>query len=167
MAHTIVIGLGNPLLADDGVGLKVAALLQDSLPPGAGVRVVTSRSGGLGLLELMVGYRRAIIVDAMLSGTRTPGSVVRLAVASAASARHLAVSHGGDLAALLRLGRALDLALPERIELVGIEAAEVDWFAEELSRAVAEALPTALSLVLELLGLERPGPRVVGKVDQP
>ncbi|MFH7320669.1 hydrogenase maturation protease [Desulfurivibrio sp. D14AmB] len=167
MANTIVIGLGNPLLADDGVGLQVAGLLRDCLPPGAGVRVVTAGSGGLGLLELMVGYQRALIIDAMLSGTRAPGSVARLAVASAGPARHLAGSHGGDLAALLRLGRSLDLALPERVELIGIEAAEVDRFAEELSRSVAAALPVALSLVRELLALERPSPWVTGQVDQP
>jgi hydrogenase maturation protease len=62
--RTLVLGLGNPLLGDDAVGLKVAALVRERLGGAPGVDVEEEEAGGLRLMERMTGYDRAILVDA-------------------------------------------------------------------------------------------------------
>lgn len=148
----IVVGLGNSLLSDDGVGLQVAARLRQTLPAQSGVTVIELAAGGLRLMEALVGHGRAIIVDATLSGTRPPGSV-QLLTLEAAATRNLFCAHDGDLASALAFGRDLGLNLPEQIEIIGIEAQEVEIFSETLTDPVAAAVPVALAMVRERLGL--------------
>lgn len=148
----IVVGLGNSLLTDDGVGPHVATRLRQTLPTNSGVTVIELAAGGLRLMEALVGHQRAIIVDATVSGDRPPGSV-QLFPLEAAASRNLSCAHDGDLATALAFGRDLGLELPERIEIVGIEAEEVEIFSEALSERVAAAVPVALALVRERIGL--------------
>lgn len=150
----IVVGLGNSLLSDDGVGLQVAARLRPTLPAQSGVTVIELAAGGLRLMEALVGHQRAIIVDAMVSGTRPPGSVALLTLESPEGTRNLFCAHDGDLATALAFGRDLGLKLPDQIEIIGIEAQEVEIFSETLTDRVAAAVPVALSLLRERLDLQ-------------
>lgn len=74
---TLIIGLGNPLVTDDSVGLRVAAELRTRLAGRADVEVAEDYWGGLRLMEQMVGYDRAIVVDAICSGA-PPGTIHHL-----------------------------------------------------------------------------------------
>lgn len=144
----VIVGLGNPILSDDGVGIKVAGAVRKLLAGAPGIEVVEAYAGGLRLMEALSGYRSAVIVDALTSGDFPAGSVVRIGALEGRATRNLLSSHNGDLACALRLGRELGLCLPERIEVIGIEAADVESFSEELSEAVAAALPEAVAAVL-------------------
>ena len=75
---TLIIGLGNPLVTDDSVGLRVAAELRSRLAGQADVEVAEDYWGGLRLMEQMVGYDRAIVIDAIQSGA-APGTIHHLA----------------------------------------------------------------------------------------
>ena len=74
--RTIIIGLGNPLLTDDALGIKAAAILRQELIDHDNIEVVEAYLGGLGLMELMIGFDRAIVVDAMTTGVHPPGTLV-------------------------------------------------------------------------------------------
>ena len=67
--QTLIIGLGNPLVTDDSVGLRVAAELRSQLAGRPDVAVTEDYWGGLRLMEQMVGYDRVIVIDAICSGT--------------------------------------------------------------------------------------------------
>ncbi len=149
----IVVGLGNSLLSDDGVGLQVAARLRQTLPARSGVTVIELAAGGLRLMEALVGHQRAIIVDATINGASPPGSVQLFPLEEAPTTRNLFCAHDGDLASALAFGRDLGLNLPELIEIVGIEAQEVEIFSETLTDRVAAAVPVALALIRERIGL--------------
>lgn len=150
----VVVGLGNPILSDDGVGIAVARRLRETLPADAGIAVVEAYAGGLRLMEAMAGYDRAVIVDAMKSGLLPPGSVQVFEPATART-RHTLCTHDSDLATALALGRDLGLALPRCVEVVAVEAQDVETFGEELSAAVRAAVPTAAAEALRRLGWER------------
>ncbi|MBI2353469.1 MAG: hydrogenase maturation protease [Deltaproteobacteria bacterium] len=151
--RTIVVGLGNPILSDDSVGIKVAALVRERLPADAGIDMTEAYAGGLRLMEAIAGYDRAIIVDAMKSGAHPPGTIMRLSLDSPATTRNTLCTHDGELSTALALGRDLGLAMPESIEIIGIEAAEVEQFGEELTQGVSGALPQAVAEVLRLCGV--------------
>lgn len=166
-AGTIVIGLGNPLLGDDGIGWRVVEAIRGrgvavapiaaATPDGAvgsAVQFDCLAVGGLALMERLVGFRRAILVDALLTGRDAPGTVrrIRLADLPDREASHLDSAHDASLSVALAAGRALGADLPDEIEIVSIEAARVHDFVEELTPAVAAALPEAIATVLAILG---------------
>ena len=156
-ATTIVVGLGNPILGDDGIGWHVAdgvkaQLLQYPLP-GQDVKVECLSLGGLSLMEHLVGYDRAILVDAIDTGVNPQGSVhsFPLEALPDQSGGHLTAAHDTTLQTALSLGRSMGAHLPDEIIIVGIESPNVYDFSEDLSPAVAAALPIAQNTVLELL----------------
>jgi hydrogenase maturation protease len=148
---TIVVGLGNPLRSDDGVGLVVARALRDS-NTNPDIDVVESYNLGLDILDVIYGYDRAILIDAVKTQGKRPGEICYLDVPE--STRHLLNPHSIDLATALDLGKTLGLSLPTRICLIGIEVAEVDLFEESCTREVAEAVPHCVHAVQQLLAEE-------------
>ena len=153
----LVVGLGNPILSDDGVGWRVAeavkAQLRESPVQGRRVDVVRASLGGLALAELLVGYRCAILVDAIMTENGVPGQVYHLRLADLPGTLNTASAHDTNLrtalAALRRFGA--DLPPDEAIGVVAVEAADVWTFAEVCTPAVAAAVPQAAEAVLDLL----------------
>lgn len=148
---TLVLGLGNPIVRDDAVGLRVARALQTCLAGRQDVEVAEDYWGGLRLMERMVGYDRAVVIDAICTGA-APGTIRRLRVDDIPTQRS-ASAHDVNLPTALALGRQSGLALPsdDRIALVGIEAQDIIHFGEELTPEVEAALPEAIRRVLEIL----------------
>ena len=146
-ASTLVVGLGNPILGDDGVGWRVAESMRARLND-PDVEVLCLSLGGLALMEHLAGYRRVIIVDAMTSGAPT-GTLHRMTAREMdeLSVQHTASVHDLSLSAALALGRELGLELPEEIQMVGVEARPEFEFGETLSAAVAAAMPVAACAV--------------------
>jgi len=148
---TLVLGLGNPLLGDDAIGLLVAGRVRERLLGRDDVDVQEDEAGGLRLMERLTGYERAIVVDAIVSGG-TPGTI-RCLEAGELPTQRTAIAHGIDLPRALELGRALGLAMPARVRVVAIEAASVLEFRHDMTPAVAAALEPAVAAVLDELGV--------------
>jgi len=147
-ARGLVLGLGNDLLGDDGVGLAVARAVRERVPPG--VEVVESGEAGLALLELLAGYPVAVIVDAIHTGA-PPGTIQRLE--RGAFARVLAPSaHYAGLPEVFELAERLGLAMPARLAVIAIEVEDPYSFAERLTPRVMAAVEPAAELVLHELG---------------
>jgi hydrogenase maturation protease len=155
-ANVLVVGLGNPILGDDAVGWHVAdaveARLAGRVAGAGGPRVEVERLavGGLSLMERLVGYRRAILVDALLTGSNAPGTVRRLSLdeVPGGEAGHLDSVHDASLRDALVAGRAMGASLPGEIVVIAVEAAQVVDFSEEMTPAVAAAVPEAVEAVL-------------------
>jgi hypothetical protein len=79
IAGTIIIGLGNPIVSDDSVGVCAARRLDKVKEVREVADVHEVYAGGLRLLDVLVGYKRAIIIDAMQTGIQ-PGTVRRSAL---------------------------------------------------------------------------------------
>ena len=147
----LIIGLGNPLVTDDSVGLRVAAELCTQLAGRRDVEVTEDYWGGLRLMEQMVGYDRVIVIDAMQSGA--PPSTIRHLAPGDMPTQRSASSHDMALPTALTLGRQAGLDLPQdnAIVLVGIEADDILNFGETCTPAVAAAVSRAAADVLALL----------------
>jgi hydrogenase maturation protease len=167
-SSTLVIGLGNPILSDDGVGWKIVEQVQSKFENRRSkIEFDCLSLGGLSLMERMIGYRRVILVDSMetsqsdaLSGqSKYPvGSVrvIKLEELENPSAGHSASAHDTSLITALDTAKAMGLPIPELVEIVAIEARHVYDFSEELSPSVAEAVPAAVQAVMDLLSKEEP-----------
>jgi hydrogenase maturation protease len=149
--RTLVLGLGNPLISDDAVGLRVVERLKPLLADRGDVEVAEDYWGGLRLMEQMIGFDRAIVVDAVQSGA-PPGTIHTLTPDGVPTQRS-ASAHDVNLATALEFGRRAGARLPEnaRIQIVAIEAADVLTFNERCTPAVEAAIPHAVEAVLRAL----------------
>lgn len=148
---TLILGLGNPLITDDSVGLRVVAELRPLLEGRVGIEVDEDYWGGLRLMERMEGYDRAVVIDAIQTGG-DPGTIHHLAVESIPTQRS-ASAHDVNLPTALAFGRQHGLALPrdENILLVAIEAEDILTFGETCTPAVQAAIPRTVQYVLDVL----------------
>ncbi len=170
LLKTLVLGLGNPILGDDGVGWRVVEACQKAFSTSASASDADSSSsalifpdqavefdclgsGGLSLMERLIGYDRAILVDAMQTGSTDPGSVCCCELSDLADPHlgHSASPHDATLKTAIALGRSLGASLPSPIWVVTIEAREVFEFTPELSPLVAQAVKPAVQQVRALL----------------
>jgi hydrogenase maturation protease len=141
-----VIGLGNPLRGDDGVGVRVAQTLATSALP-AYVNVVDGGTQGLGIVNLLEGQQRVIFVDAADVG-RCPGEFVRFSldeVQLLGDERKLSI-HAAGLREALLLARALEI-LPEKVVIFGVQPENLEWD-DDLSPGVKAILPDLIAAVL-------------------
>jgi hydrogenase maturation protease len=153
--NTIVVGLGNPILGDDGVGWKVAEEVKRHLEKYPDVVVECYSLAGLSLMEQLIGYERVILIDSLNTGRHEQGEVVTFTLDTLEDLTygHSASAHDTSLKTALGVGRTMGAALPadKDIHVVAIEARHVYDFKEELSHEVAAAVPVAVQKVLDLL----------------
>ena len=165
----LIVGLGNPILGDDGVGWRVAEqvsaqtgiplgdaplphLPPEELPP---ITIECYSLAGLSLMERLTGYNKVILIDSLNTGKHTQGEVVLFTLDELIDLTygHSASAHDASLKTALKVGRDMNLPLPtdEDIHVIAIEAEHVYDFKEELTPAIAEAVPKAVEQVLRLI----------------
>lgn len=147
--RTILIGLGNPVLGDDGVGWRVAELAKPRLE-GQNIDVDCLAGGGLSVMERLVDYDAAVVVDAITTGSYPSGSIRTFILDDLDNpfAGHLGSAHETNLLMALELGRSLNAHLPEQVWVVAIETPHVYDLSEELTPEITAVLPAAIDAVL-------------------
>lgn len=152
---TLVIGLGNPILGDDGVGWRVVEEIARKTADRNDIEVDTVSLGGLSLMERITGYGRVILVDSFFTGIKPIGTVSMFPLTELPelSSGHTTAIHDTSLRNALNVGRSMDISLPrdEDVLIVAIEAENVFDFSEILSPHVEAAVPQAVEAVLQLI----------------
>lgn len=148
--RTLVLGLGNPICGDDGVGIRIAQALKEDLC-GLEVEVAETTAAGIGLLDLITGYERMIVVDAIQTKGGKAGQVYRLGLDHLPSSLHSATLHDVDLTTALELGRRLGMEMPREVIIYAVEVADVATFREGCTPEVERSIPLAAGLVLQEL----------------
>lgn len=152
VVRTVVVGVGNPTLGDDSVGLvvaaEVAARMRRVNGPDIDVTVTQLAAGGLRLMEALAGFDRAVLVDALVSGESPPGTARELGLDALAATNNVDCAHDLSLPLALEMARMSGLRVPDEIRIFGVEAADVTTFQEALTPAVAAAVPGVVDQVV-------------------
>ena len=143
----LILGMGNPILSDDGVGLHIARSLEGHF---AGTDVRTSALIGLNLLDIVAGYDQVFVIDAIQDGRHLPGTVVKLAAGE--GALHLFSSHGMHFFEILQLGKDVGIAVPEVVGVYGVVIDPDCPFGEELSPLLARRQAGIVRQIAEDVG---------------
>lgn len=144
--RVLVLGVGNPILSDDGVGIHVARELKKRKIPGVDVEELAA--SGLELLDLVRGYDKVVIVDAIQTTKGTPGELHILEEKDFEKSIHGSSPHGINIATALALGRKLvPNEMPMEVVFFAVEAKDLINVSETLTPMVAEALPRILKRV--------------------
>ena len=152
----LMIGLGNPILGDDGVGWVVAREVESRVgETGGSIEVDYLSLGGLSLMERLMGYQKVILVDSLTTGKHPQGEVITFTLEDLVdlTSGHTTAAHDTSLKTALATGRQLGADLPEDkdIHVVAIESQHVYDIQEGLTPLIAAAVPTAVRKVLDLI----------------
>ena len=148
---TIVIGVGNPILKDDGIGIHVANQLKQIVNR-SDITIDEAMTGGMNLLDLILGYDKAILIDAVNIKNAKNGEVKRFLLSDFPSA-HSNNPHDVSLLEALKLAERLgEKGIPNEIVIIGIVLKEIPYvFGDKLSSKIAAAVPEAVNLTISEL----------------
>lgn len=148
-------------MGDDGVGWRIAESVRKEIKianfeqthPHFNIEFETLSLGGLGLMERMVDYDFAILIDAVQTGNKPLGGVTRFMLNGFPKniPSHTGSSHDMSLDTAIGLGRKMGFKLPRDIHIVGVEANHVYDFSEELTPSIENAIPVASKVVIEII----------------
>jgi hydrogenase maturation protease len=147
---TLVLGLGNPILSDDGAGIRVAQEVGKQLNDPQ-ITVSETSAAGLSLLDSIVGYDKVIIIDAIQTKKGQAGQIYRMKSEDFSFAKHFSSPHQTNLVTALELGKMLGLVMPQKITIFAVEAKDIASFSEKCTPEVERAIPEAVKMVLEEL----------------
>ncbi|MBD3179255.1 MAG: hydrogenase maturation protease [Candidatus Latescibacteria bacterium] len=146
--NTVIIGLGNTILSDDGVGVYVARRLRRRL--NGSFSVLEAELAGLDLMEMMKDYQRAVIIDAINLEGEEPGTVFRLSNDDIRITPRLASCHDIDLGTAVALGERLGFDMPEEVIIFAVQGEDLLTLGEGCLEAVEKVIPP---LVDEIAGM--------------
>lgn len=161
----LVMGVGNPLMRDEGVGPRVVELLRSGYDFPDNVEVVDAGTMGFMILDVMRGFDRMIVVDAVKGTGHPAGTVFLLTPDEIAPNQVMHSLHDTRLVDVLQAAELIDIT-PETIA-VGVQIDAIEEWVLELSEPVEKAVPVAAAAVLEQLkerGVE-PAPRADAERD--
>ena len=147
----LLLGIGNPLLTDDGIGIAVAREIAKRNPKGVDVEEATA--SGIEIMELMLDYEKVVVVDAIMLPGHEPGEIMRLEERNFSHTVHGSSPHGVNISTAIALGRqtAPD-RMPDEIVFYAMQAKEISTFSESFTSEVNKNLGRLIEEVLAAIG---------------
>jgi hydrogenase maturation protease len=143
---TLVLGLGNTILSDDGVGIHVARLIKEKLPD---IDVIEASAAGFRVVDEIIGYDKLILVDSIRTKNGKPGNYYKFGIEEFKSTLHHSSPHDMDMFSALELMKKHDADLPKEIIIYAIEVKDIFTFSEQCTEKVAEVIPEITSIIIK------------------
>ena len=150
--RSIIIGLGNPIVGDDAIGIKVMEYIRDTFSPIKSTKILADISiAGLGLVELIRGYDNVILVDSIQTGKNSVGTVIKLQPEEFSLALHTSHYHNIDLFTALEFSNQMYDDVPKDIKIIGIEIINPMEFSDELSFELKNKFEEIVNQVYQII----------------
>ena len=143
----LILCLGNEIISDDGFGAVVARRLTDAGKLPETVEVIFAPLAGFALLDHLAGRARVLIIDTIRTWYAAPGTLHKFAARLFTPSKHLTTSHQISLPTALELGRQLGLDMPEDVDIIAVEAVNLETLSEQLTPSVQAAVDKAVRFV--------------------
>ena len=138
---TLVVGLGNIILGDEGVGIYVAEEIAKRIGTHESVKVVRTSWGGLNLLDFFDNIDRVIIIDAVKNYRGIPGEIHKLIVEELTNVRLSSFTNGVDLKTAVEIGKNAGRHIPKKIDIYAVEVKDAVTYEANLSPRIAGKVP--------------------------
>ncbi|RLG37876.1 MAG: hypothetical protein DRN91_04230 [Candidatus Alkanophagales archaeon] len=165
----LILGIGNPILRDDGIGVHAANAFKEALKQlndadfaeNVIIEVGEASTGGFNVLEMLLGYEKVIIIDGIVAGGKA-GEVYRLELKDFSKALHFTSPHDTNIITALEFGyKCVPQEMPRDIVIIGVEVECVDEFGTEMTPSVKNAVPKVVDMIFEeLQGVFKARPNV-------
>lgn len=150
MKKTLILGIGNDILTDDGIGPKLVNDLKKEEFPDY-VHFQNAFIGGLDILELIQGYEKVIFIDAIITKDGVPGTVYHYKPADFKETLHLSNLHDANFLTALELGKKMGMQIPEDIYIIAVEIIEDRIFSDQFSPEIVMKVPGIFKKVVSLV----------------
>jgi hydrogenase maturation protease len=147
---TLILGLGNNILTDDGIGSRLVHDLELMIGD-TDINYNSACCGGLEIIEYIKGYELVVFIDAIRTLKGKPGDVYYFIPSDFRETSHLSSLHDVSFLTALKLGDSLKLDLPTDLHIIGIEIIEDMEFSEDFTPPLKERYPGILQEVFELV----------------
>jgi hydrogenase maturation protease len=150
---TLIIGLGNIILSDDGAGILTGREIAKQCRELPDIDVVEASLGGIGLLDLMAGYKKVIIVDSIRTSEGRTGEIYKIEMEDLGDITYPCGPHFLDIRTAIELGNKFGYQMPESIEIYAVEIQDNTTFSETLTPEVEKAIPALVNQIITDHGL--------------
>ena len=152
---TIIFGLGNTILTDDGAGIYIVRMLKDmiELPDKdlgddkRNITIVEASLGGFNFIDMLTGFDRAVIIDAIHTKSGKAGEFYELDPKALKASVRLSSLHGIDFATACEMAKQMQVPFPSEIKIFVIEVEDEFTFGETCTEKVKAALPKACGFI--------------------
>jgi hydrogenase maturation protease len=151
LKKNLVLGIGNDILTDDGIGPKIVNDLK-TLERSPELIFETTTLGGLEILEIIKDYKKVIIIDAIRTIDGNPGEIFFFTPDDFKETLHLSNLHDINFLTALELGKKLGIPLPEEIHIIAIEIVEDQVFGTSFTPAIEEKYHIIMQSVKKQIG---------------
>ena len=148
--RTLILGLGNEILSDDGIGPRLVKDLARKIRR-KDIEFETASCGGLDIMEYIHGYSKVIFIDAIRTLNGNPGDVFYFNPSDFRETSNLSSLHDVNFITALHLGNILDLDLPSDLHIIAIEIIEDREFSDRLTPALENRYPEILKKVISVI----------------
>jgi hydrogenase maturation protease len=145
----IILGMGNKFFGDDGVGIIIAEKLSDTFKDQKNIAVEETNWGGFRIIDLLSGYKSAIVIDALKTGKKPAGHIHKLDYKNFVHSVRMVSFHDVNFATAVEFAKEIGRTMPENITVFAIEVEATDHFSETLTPKVEEAIDTCIQMIME------------------
>lgn len=146
----LVLGIGNDILMDDGIGPKLVNGLKEKFP-NPDIKYETTWMGGLDILEFIQGYQTVIFIDAIKTKDGIPGTIYHFTLSDFKETLHLSSLHDVSFLTAIEMGKKIGHAIPENIHIIAIEIVEDMVFGESFTPQLKKRYQEIFRLVSNYL----------------
>ena len=142
---TLILGFGNPILTDDGVGIRIAQRIKEENPH---LEVLETSEAGIAIIDHVAGYDKLVIIDSIKTEGK-PGELYKLELEDLKPTTYFSSSHGIDIATAFKLGESLGYKMPKHISLYAVEIRDNTTFGEECTEEIEKRIPFITKQIIE------------------
>ncbi len=146
----LILGMGNDILTDDGIGIKITKVLEKKFPF-PNIIYDTLSLGGLEIIEYIKDFKMVILIDAIKTLNGIPGAVYQFKPEDFKETSHLSNIHDISFLTSLKLAKKLDIPTPEKVHIIAIEIVEDMVFSNDFTPQVQARYPEILEEVSEMV----------------
>lgn len=157
---TVILGLGNTILTDDGAGIYVVRSISAALnivgPPERRptpfnplITIKEASLGGFNFIDLLAGFDRAVVIDAIHTKSGKPGEFYELDPKALKPSARLSSLHGIDFATAVQMAKDMNISFPSEIKIFVIEAEDEFTFGERCTPKIETAIPQMAESIIK------------------
>ncbi len=147
MQKLLILGMGNKFFGDDGVGIIITEKLNEIFKNENNIDIEETNWGGFRIIDLLTGYNKAIIIDALTTGKKPTGFIHKFNYDEIIHSVRMISFHDINFATAVEFAKILDIPMPDEITVYGIEVEKIEHFSENLSQEMWEAVDNCVQLV--------------------
>ncbi len=143
---TLVLGLGNTILTDDGVGIKIAQKIKEKCK---NIDVSKASAAGFRVIDEIIGYDKLILIDSIKTGKAKPGKLHKFTFEEFRKTRHHAQPHDISLFEAFEIIKQHGDKLPSIIEIYAVEVTDTSTLSETCTTDVEDAIPIISQKIID------------------